>query len=190
MIATLVIVVLMVLIAGYFAGVYNGLVRVRAEVKLAWANIDVLLVQRHDELPKLIDACKEYLRYEQQTLEKVMQARAAVAGARASGNLASLGAAENGLRSNLAGLYAVAERYPDLKANEAFQHLRQRISDLERAISDRREMYNEAVNINNVRIASFPDVLLAERFGFPSAHHLQFDSEQKSDVSVKGLFQG
>jgi LemA protein len=189
MVAILVFVTLMVLVVGYFVGIYNGLVRVRAEVKLAWSNIDVLLVQRHDELPKLVETCKQYLQYEQQTLERVMQARAAVAGARASGNLASLGNAESGLRSGLAGLFAIAESYPDLKANEGFQHLRQRITGLEQAISDRRELYNEAVNINNVRIAAFPDVLIAERFDFFPAHHLQFDAEQKADVDMRGLFQ-
>src|SRR5665213_4431300 len=155
MIAALVLVVLLVLAIGYGVGIYNGLVRARTEVKLCWSNIDVLLAQRHDELPKLVETCKQYLQYEQQTLERVMQARSAVAAARTSGNVAALGAAESGMRSGLAGLFAVAEKYPDLKADEAFQHLQQRISG-----------YNEAVNINNVRIATFPDVLVATRYDF------------------------
>jgi LemA protein len=188
MIAVLVLVVLLVLVIGYLVGIYNGLVRVRADVKLAWSNIDVLLVQRHDELPKLVETCRQYLQYEQQTLERVMQARSAVAAARSSGSVAALGAAESGMRSGLAGLFAVAENYPDLKANQAFQHLQQRITGLEQAISDRREIYNDAVNINNVRIAAFPDVLLATRYDFEPARLLKFDATQKGDVDMKAEF--
>jgi len=189
MITVLVLLVLLIVVVGYFTSLYNGLVRVRAAVKLAWSNIDVLLVQRHDELPKLVETCKQYLQYEQQTLERVMQARAAVAGARNSGNVAALGAAESGLRTGLAGLFAVAENYPDLKANQAFQHLQQRITALEQAISDRREIYNEAVNINNVRIDTFPEALIASRYGFQPAHLLHFEAEQTADVNLKVLFQ-
>src|SRR5580658_3083319 len=187
MIAILVLVVLLVLVIGYLVGIYNSLIRVRADVKLAWSNIDVLLVQRHDELPKLVETCKQYLQYEQQTLERVMQARSAVATARSSGSVSALGAAESGMRTGLAGLFAVAEKYPDLKANQAFQHLQQRITGLEQAISDRREIYNEAVNINNVRIAAFPDSMIASRYGFLPAHLLQFEAEQKADVNMKAL---
>src|ERR1700720_1019833 len=174
MLAVLVLLFLIVALAGYLIGVYNGLVRVRADVKLAWSNIDVLLVQRHDELPKLVETCRQYLQYEQQTLERVMQARSAVAAARASGSVTAVGAAESGLRSGLAGLFAVAESYPDLKANEAFKHLQQRITGLEQAIADRREIYNDTVNTNNVRIAAFPDVLIATRYDFEPAHLLKF----------------
>jgi LemA protein len=188
MVALLIFGVLLLFAAGYFIGIYNGLVRVRAEVKLTWSNIDVLLVQRHDELPKLVETCKQYLQYEQQTLERVMQARSAVAAARSSGNVAALGAAESGMRSGLAGLFAVAENYPALKANEAFQHLQQRITGLEQAIADRRELYNESVNINNVRVAGFPDVLIATRYGFEPAQLLKFDAAQRTDVDMKAVF--
>jgi LemA protein len=188
MIALLVLVVLLMLAVGYSVGIYNGLVRVRAEVRLAWSNIDVLLVQRHDELPKLVETCKQYLQYEQQTLERVMQARSAVATARTSGNVAALGAAESGMRSGLAGLFAVAEKYPDLKANEAFQHLQQRITGLEQAIADRREIYNDSVNLNNVRVAAFPDLLIASRYDFEPAQFLKFDAGQKADIDMKAEF--
>jgi LemA protein len=184
----LIVMILLVLVTGYFVGIYNALVRVRADVKLAWSNIDVLLVQRHDELPKLVETCRQYLQYEQQTLERVMQARSAVAAARASGSVAAVGAAESGLRSGLAGLFAVAEKYPDLKANEAFKHLQQRITGLEQAIADRREIYNDTVNTNNVRIAAFPDVLIATRYDFEPAHLLRFDAAQKADIDMKAEF--
>src|ERR1700682_1991636 len=118
MLAVLVLLFLIVALAGYLIGVYNGLVRVRAAVKLAWSNIDVLLVQRHDELPKLVEVCKQYMQYEADTLERVMRARAGVDDAPGSGTLNSLGAAEAQLRTGLTGLYAVAENYPQLKASE------------------------------------------------------------------------
>jgi LemA protein len=188
MVAGLVLMVLLVLAIGYFVGIYNGLVRVRADVKHTWSNIDVLLVQRHDELPKLVETCKQYLQYEQRTLERVMEARSAVASARASGNIAAIGAAESGMRSGLAGLFAVAENYPDLKANEAFRHLQQRITGLEQAIADRREIYNEAVNINNVRVVAFPDALIASRYGFRESQFLKFEAAQKADIDLKAQF--
>ncbi len=174
MTAFLILLFLVVAVGGYLIGVYNGLVRVRAAVKLAWSNIDVLLVQRHDELPKLVEVCKQYMQYESGTLERVMRARAGVEAARSSGSMSSLGSAERELRAGLGGLYAVAEQYPDLKASEPFRHLQQRISGLETAIADRREVYNEAVNTNNVRIDAFPDLLVARLGSFPPAQLLQF----------------
>jgi LemA protein len=188
MVALLVFVFLVVALLGYLIGVYNALVRVSAAVKLAWSNIDVLLVQRHDELPKLIEVCRQYMQYERDTLERVMKARAGVDAARSSGNVDSVGAAERELRTGLSGLYAVAERYPDLKANEAFRQLQTRISGLETAIADRREVYNDAVNANNVRIQAFPDVLVARFGNFPPAQLLQVRTEDKADVDMKALF--
>src|ERR1700751_1280566 len=119
MLAMLVLLFLVVAVSGYLIAVYNGLGRVRAAVKLAWSDIDVLLVQRHDELPKLVEVCKQYMQYEASPLERVMRARAGVDAARSSGNMSSLGAAERDLRSGLTGLYAVAETYPQLKASAA-----------------------------------------------------------------------
>jgi LemA protein len=188
MVTSLVVLFLLLAIVGYLIGTYNGLVQVRAAVKLAWSNIDVLLVQRHDELPKLVEVCKQYMQYEPGTLERVMRARAGVDAARTSGNVASLGPAEHELRAGLTGLYAVAENYPELKASEPFRHLQERISGLETAIADRREVYNDAVNTNNVRIASFPGVLIAGMGNFPEAQLLQFQSDEKADVDLKAAF--
>src|SRR5579871_6203660 len=112
---------LVAVILGYATIIYNGLVRVRNEVKLAWSNIDVLLVQRHDELPKLIEVCKGYMQHERSTLERIALARGNVEGARSTGNVASVSAAEGALRSGLSTLYAVAEQYPALKANDLFK---------------------------------------------------------------------
>jgi LemA protein len=102
----------------YFVGIYNGLVGLRENVKVAWANIDVLLKQRHDELPKLVETCKRYMQFEQETLEKVMRARASVSLASTSGNVAAVGAAEQQLRAGVGRLFAVAESYPQLKTDE------------------------------------------------------------------------
>ena len=98
MISLVVILALTVALIAYFVGIYNGLVSLRENVKVAWANIDVLLKQRHDELPKLVETCKRYMQFEQETLEKVMRARASVNAASTSGDVAAVGAAEQQLR--------------------------------------------------------------------------------------------
>lgn len=178
------------LVAGVFYAIilYNNLVALKHNVAKAWANIDVLLKQRHDELPKLIETCKQYMGYEQETLEQVMQARSAVSSAREKADVAALGPAETRLRMGLGNLFALAEAYPDLKANDSFQHLQGRISELENAIADRREFYNESVNNNNVRIEQFPDVIIARNFGFGAKELLEFSEEEIKDVDVKELF--
>ncbi|MCY1282827.1 Protein LemA [compost metagenome] len=182
------LIVVLVLLAAYAVSLYNGLVRLKHGVSKAWANIDVLLKQRHEELPKLVETCKQYMQYEQATLERVIAARAAVASAREQHDVGALGKAESGLRAGLGQLFALAENYPELKANDSFRHLQQRISGLENGIADRRELYNEAVNLNNVRIEQFPDVLIAGPLGFKPAQLLVFSEAEKADVDLKTLF--
>jgi LemA protein len=172
----------------YAITVYNSLVTLKHNVDKAWSNIDVLLKQRHDELPKLVETCKQYMRFEQETLDKVMQARSAVSTARERADVGALGAAETQLRTGLGSLFALAEAYPDLKANQNFQHLQSRISGLEDAIADRREFYNESVNTNNIRIEQFPDVIIARMFNFIKRELLQFSQEELKDVDMKALF--
>jgi LemA protein len=173
---------------GYIILIYNNLVSLKHNVGKAWANIDVLLKQRHDELPKLIETCKQYMKHEQETLEKVMLARSSVAQAQQSGDIGALGQAEGALRLGLGNLFAVAEAYPELKANETFQHLQLRITGLENTIADRREFYNESVNNNNVRIEQFPDLIIASLFSFKAHKLLKFSSEEKTDINIKDLF--
>ncbi len=187
-ITTIVILAIIAMIALYGVTLYNNLVALKHNVDKAWANIDVLLKQRHDELPKLVETCKQYMKYEQETLEKVMQARSAVSAAREKGDIAALGTAETQLRMGLGNLFAVAEAYPDLKANENFTHLQNRISGLENAIADRREFYNETVNNNNIRIEQFPDLIIARLFNFGARDLLEFGEEELTDVSVKEMF--
>jgi LemA protein len=168
--------------------IYNTLVALKHNVSKAWSNIDVLLKQRHDELPKLVDTCSEYMGYEQETLQKVMQARSAVAAAREQADIKALGPAETQLRAGLGNLFALAEAYPDLKANDTFRHLQGRISELENSIASRREFYNESVNQNNIRIEQFPDVIVARIFSFGPRELLEFSDEETRDVNVKALF--
>ena len=157
-------------------------------VEKAWANIDVLLKQRNDELPKLIDTCKVYMAHESQTLEKVITARMGVDAARETQDVAGLNKAESALTSSLGGLYAVAKGYPDLKADRTFINLQQRITGLENQIADRREFYNDSVNNNNVRIAQFPDLIVAAIFNFERKEMLRFESAELKDVDVSARF--
>ncbi|NIR58959.1 MAG: LemA family protein [Gammaproteobacteria bacterium] len=187
-IVLIIIAVVVVLMAAYGIVIYNRLVALKHNVSKAWSNIDVLLKQRHDELPKLVETCKQYMGYEQETLQQVMKARAEVQSARERGDVRDLGRAESGLRMGLGNLFAVAEAYPDLKADQTFQHLQSRISSLESSIADRREFYNESVNQNNIRIEQLPDVIIANWAGFNSFDLLEFDEEEKADVNLGQLF--
>jgi LemA protein len=176
------------LLGTYGVVLYNRLVAIKHQVAKAWSNIDVLLKQRHDELPKLVDTCKQYMGYEQETLTRVIQARSRVQEARQHGDVKELGAAEGLLRGGLGQLFALAEDYPELKADEHFQHLQQRVTGLEEGIADRREYYNEAVNTNNVRIEQFPDVVVARMMGFRAFDLLEFSEEETADVNLGALF--
>jgi LemA protein len=184
-----VVLALAVALVIYVIAIYNRLVNLKHNATKAWSNIDVLLKQRHDELPKLVDTCKQYMQYEKETLEKVISARSRAAQARAAGDIGALGAAEGALRIGLGQLFALAEDYPDLKANETFQHLQGRISGLENSIADRREFYNESVNLNNIGIEEFPDVIVARFFNFKPFQLLEFEQSEIADVNVAGLFQ-
>ena len=176
--------VMLALLGVYLVMRYNSLVGVKNAVAKAWANIDVLLKQRHDELPKLVDACRQYMAHEQGTLDSVIQARGRVSQARATQDIQALGAAEGALRDGLGRLFALAEGYPDLKASEQFLHLQSRISGLENAIADRREFYNESVNINNTSIEQFPDLLIARLFNFKPFDLLTFAAGELTDVDI------
>jgi LemA protein len=184
----LVVLLVLVVIAIYFIPVYNSLVNIKNNVSKAWANIDVLLKQRHDELPKLIDTCKQYMKHEQDALEKVIQARAGVSEAQEAHDVQALGVAEGALRAGLGGLFALAEAYPDLKANQNFTHLQSRITGLENSIADRREFYNDSVYINNVRIQQFPELIIAHLLGFPESQMLQFAVAELKDIDISQRF--
>jgi LemA protein len=166
----------------YFVIIYNSLVRLRNDIDKAWANIDVLLKQRHDELPKLIDTCKGYMQYEQQTLLAVTDARSAYGRA---GSIPEKALADNQLTGALRSLFAVAEKYPDLKANANFLQLEQRITALEEEIADRREFFNDSVNTYNIRIRQLPDTFVASLLGLQRKEMFQASEEDRQDVEVK-----
>lgn len=177
-----------VVVVIYGISLYNHLVGVKHAVSKAWANIDVLLKQRHDELPKLVEVCKQYKQFKQATLQKVIEARAQVHDARERQDIGALGQAESALRTGLGSIFAVAEAYPELKANENFLRLQNRITALENGIADRRELYNESVNINNVQIEVFPASIIASMFNFGEKPLLEFTANEKTDVDIKTLF--
>ena len=189
-VGTMVFIGVAVVVVGYAIVIYNNLVGLKHAVSQAWSNIDVLLKQRHDELPKLVETCKQYMKHERETLERVMRARAAVATAREAHDVDGVGQAEGMLRLGLGNLFAVAEAYPDLKANQSFQHLQVRITGLENSIADRREYYNASVNANNVRIDQFPDIVVARALNFRPAQLLEFAAEEIADVNLQRLFHG
>ncbi len=175
-------------LVGYVIVAYNRLVRLKHNVKAAWSNIDVLLKQRHDELPKLVTTCREYMKFEQDTLEKVVKARSQVSDAMQSGDMAELGMAESMLHNTLGRLFALTENYPELKANESFARLQVRITALENSIADRREYYNDSVNINNIVVEEFPTNLVANHFRFTQAELFEVSEEDRADVNIELLF--
>jgi LemA protein len=168
-------------VGAYVVALYNGLVGVKHQIDQAWSNIDVLLKQRHDELPKLIDVVKSYAGYERQLLDQLTALRSrAGSGAPDAQRLA----AENQLSRGIGRLLATAEAYPDLKASGAYLELQRRISALEEQIAHRREYYNAAVNVNNVRMEQFPDALLAGMAGMAARPLFAAEVQERADVNV------
>ena len=165
----------------YMGTLYNGLVALRNDIDKAWANIDVLLKQRYDELPRLADVCKGYMQYERETLQQLTQARAQYAAAVTLNQKAQLTSA---LSASVQRLFATAENYPELKANATFLELQERITELENQIADRREFYNDAINLFNTRIRQMPDALIARTGGFTARQMFQVTAAEKAPVPV------
>ena len=165
----------------YAVGLYNTLVRLSKNIDKAWSNIDVVLKQRHDELPKLVDVCNSYMKHERDTLEGVTNARTAYSRSRGVDEQAQ---AENQITQALGKLFAVAEQYPDLKANQDFLSVQQRISALENTIADRREFYNESVTLYNIRIEQVPAVWVAQQIGYRARPLLTVASSDREDVRL------
>jgi LemA protein len=166
----------------YTVILYNELVRLRNDNDRAWANIDVLLKQRHDEIPNLVETVKGYMQHERQTLEAVTQARTAAMQAM---TISQKARADLLITGALRGLFAVAENYPQLKANENFMRLQNRISELEERIADRREFFNDDVNTYNTRINQIPEVFLASFMGLKPRPMFEASEEDRKLVQVK-----
>jgi LemA protein len=165
----------------YAVGLYNTLVRLSNNIDKAWSNIDVMLKQRHDELPKLVDVCNSYMKHEKDTLEGITNARTAYNRSKGVDEKAQ---AENLITRALGQLFAVAEQYPDLKANQQFLTVQQRISALESTIADRREFYNESVNLYNIRIEQVPAFWVAQQIGYRARPLLTVASADREDVRL------
>lgn len=177
-----VVIALVVVVAvSYGVSIYNGLILVTNNINKAWANIDVLLKQRHDELPKLVDCCKGYMEHEKGVFDRVMQARQVLMNAQGP---AQKGQAEGELQGAMRQLFALAENYPNLKAQSSFQQLQERVSGLESQIADRREFYNDSVNTYNIRIASLPDVFVARMLGLGPREMYQVAPTDREDVKL------
>jgi len=161
--STIVVLAVIVVIVIWAIAVYNGLVSMRQRVNQAFADIDVQLNQRHDLVPNLVETVKGYAAHERGTLDEVTQARNLAASAQGPAQQA---AAETALTGALSKLIAVAENYPDLKANANFQQLQTELSDIENKIAASRRFFNNAVSEYNAAVQGFPGVLIAERFGF------------------------
>jgi len=170
---------------GYFISVYNGLIRLRRNIDKNWANIDVLLKQRHDEIGKLIKVCEGYMKYERETLEKITQLRTAYLRTDSIEDKKKIDGQISGM---LKTLFAIAENYPDLKANTNFLQLQQRISELENEIADRRELYNESVNLFNIRIHQIPDIIVAKLAGYKDQSLFEIPEEERKDIEIKFEF--
>lgn len=178
----LVLILIVVGVFAYLITIYNSLVRLKNDIDKAWANIDVLLKQRHDELPKLIETCKGYMQYEQKTFQRITEARTAYMKAGSVGEKAQ---ADNMITGALKSLFAVSENYPELKANNNFMQLQKRISELEEKIADRREFFNDDVNTYNIRIQQLPDVFIAGLMHLQHRDLFKVAEEDRQDVEVK-----
>jgi len=174
-----------IIVVGYVISIYNGLVRLNRNIDEAWSNIDVLRKQRADELPKLIDTVKQYMEHERGVLEDVTEARTH---AEQASTPAQAGEADSQLQGAMANLFARAEDYPELKADENFQQLQTRISSIEEQIADRREFYNDSVNTYNIRIHQVPYNIVASVAGYVERDLFEVDESELEDVDVSEAF--
>ncbi|MFP3906255.1 MAG: LemA family protein [Acidimicrobiales bacterium] len=160
---------------------YNSLVSLRNRIENAWAQIDVQLKRRYDLIPNLVETVKGYATHEQETLEKVIQARNMAVSATGVEGQAE---AENMLTGALKSLFAVSEAYPDLKANESFLQLQEELTGTEGRIAYARQFYNDSVYKYNTKIQSFPAVILAGMFRFTEREYFETDDESRGPVQV------
>jgi LemA protein len=152
--------------ATWFVATYNNLVTAAHRTLQAWGNLDALLRQRHDELPKLIELCERELRYERPAFDQVLAARADVFGARQARDTAALGTAERALRAALRNVLAKAAQNSALASDGALAAIGQRVAALETGIMERAELFDDAVRQNNAAIARFPGIVIAALGGF------------------------
>ena len=178
------LVILILILIGFFVSIviiYNNFISLKNNIDKAWANIDVLLKQRTNEIPNLVNTVKGYMRHERETLESLTKARSFLLKAK---TLSQKAAVDNAITELVKTVFAVAENYPDLKAGENFLQLQNRITGLENELADRREFYNDSVTIYNIRIQSIPDLIVARLMHINRIDLFKASEEDKKYVKV------
>jgi LemA protein len=182
MLALLIILGVVVVLVIFVITLYNSLVSLRNRIENAWAQIDVQLKRRYDLIPNLVNTVKGYATHEQETLEKVIQARNM---AMAASGVEGQAQAENVLTGALKSLFALSEAYPDLKANQSFLNLQEELTGTEGRIAYARQFYNDSVYKYNTKIQSFPAVIIAGMFRFTEREYFEADGESRGPVQVQ-----
>lgn len=184
LITVIVVAVILLILVLFIWSIYNGMVRGRIRVKEAWAGIDVQLKRRSSLIPNLVETVKGYAAHEKDVLENVTRARAQLDTARQGGHAAEAAQADNVLTGALRSLFAVAEAYPDLKANQNFLELQRELTDTEDKIAYARQFYNTNVGDYNEKIAIFPNMIFAGMFNFQPAEFYEAEAGAREDVKV------
>jgi LemA protein len=186
MTALYVVIGIIVVLAIAVISLYNGLIRLKNRVDEAWSDIDVQLKRRYDLIPNLIETVKGYAAHERETLEKVITARNAAMAAQNTGDAKAQGEAENALSGTLKSIFALAENYPDLKANQNFLELQRELSDTENKIQASRRFYNGNVRDFNTKIQTFPNNIIAGWLKFTDRKFFEVENEEeRQNVEVK-----
>ena len=175
----LIFLVIVVVILAYFVSNYNGLVRLRNQVKNAWSQIDVQLKRRHDLIPNLIETVKGYMTHERETLQNITNARSKAMGAGSVGEKAK---AESELSGAMSQFYVVVENYPDLKANQNFLSLQEELTSTENKISFSRQSYNDQVLFYNNKTEMFPSNIIAGMFNFKPEEFFELEDKTEKEV--------
>ena len=182
MVVALIVVGILVILGIWIIVIYNGLVSLRNRIENAWAQIDVQLKRRYDLIPNLVETVKGYATHERETLEAVIQARNMAINAE---GVQAQAQAENVISGALKSLFAVAEAYPDLKANQNFLNLQEELTGTEGRIAYARQFYNDTVYRYNTRIQTFPPAVIANMFNFTEREYFEADDESRGPVKVE-----
>ncbi len=175
----LILLIILIAVIGYFIAIYNGFVSLNARINSSLSDIDVLLKKRYNLIPALIETVKGYKDYESSTLQKIVEARQLGLNAKSVEEKAK---ANSILSSALKGFFALAESYPDLKANQNFIQLQKELSQIEEQIANARRYYNAVVRDYNAKIDSFPDLIIAKKFNFTKRDYFELDESEKLQV--------
>lgn len=173
---------IIVLLVIFVIGIYNGLITARNGYKNAFAQIDVQLTRRHDLIPNLVETAKGYMKHERETLEAVIKARQTCVDLRGAGNVGELNKAEGALAGSLRQLFAVAENYPELKANQNMLQLQEELTSTENRIGFARQAYNDAVMRYNNTCEQFPGSIIANMSGFKLAEFFEVEAAEERKV--------